>query len=153
MNNPSLLRLWDESWSDGIWIAAWSKAVDGLTPEQAAWQPAPSRHSIWQIVSHVCIWREYTLTKLDGRAGPKREEMTPRNFEAPASVTPAAWAATCARLKKSHDDLRAFIAAAPNGPSESGGPGERPAYHLGHDCYHLGQIMYLRAMQGLGVIE
>jgi hypothetical protein len=30
---------------------------------------------------------------------------------------------------------------------------ERPLYHLLHESYHFGQIMYLRAMQGLAPIE
>ena len=74
MDRRTLLKLWDESWDQGIWIAPWSKAVRGLSPRQAALHPAAGRHSIWQIVNHVCIWREYTLTKLDGRPGPARGE-------------------------------------------------------------------------------
>ncbi|MGH2435777.1 MAG: hypothetical protein ACRDFA_02150 [bacterium] len=30
---------------------------------------------------------------------------------------------------------------------------DRPLYHLMHESYHFGQIMYLRAMQGLPAIE
>lgn len=32
-------------------------------------------------------------------------------------------------------------------------PLDRLQYHLFHNSYHLGQIMYLRAMQGLKPIE
>lgn len=30
---------------------------------------------------------------------------------------------------------------------------ERLVYHLPHESYHMGQIMYLRAMQGLPPLE
>jgi hypothetical protein len=146
MNQALLLKLWDESWKDGIWIAPWSKAVDDLTPAQAAWTSSPGRHSIWQIVNHVCIWRETTLSRFDGRPGPSREELERDNFAEPSTPDQPAWDRTRARLRATHDDLRAAIAK-PDAPLD------RLPYHLGHDCYHLGQIMYLRAMQGLAPIE
>src|SRR6185503_1766140 len=98
-----LLKLWDESWTDGIWIAPWSKAVETLTPAQAAWRPAPERHCIWQLVNHVCMWREYTLAKLEGRATPTREDVERGNFAMPASATDEEWRKSLARLRATHD--------------------------------------------------
>jgi len=146
MTREMLLKLWDESWDAGIWIAPWSRAVQGVTPEQAAWSPASGRHCIWQIVNHVCMWREYTLTQIDGRAGPARTELEAANFAMPASNNAETWTQTIDRLRKTHDDIRAAIAS-------PGSSLKRLQYHLGHDCYHLGQIMYLRAMQGMMPIE
>lgn len=146
MNQNILSKLWDESWADGIWIAPWDKALDSLTPAQAAWTPAPSRHSIWQIVNHVCIWREATLSRFDGRRGPSREDLERDNFAHPPTPDQAAWDVTRARLRATHDEIRKAIAK-PEGPMD------RLPYHLGHDCYHLGQIVYLRAMQGMPPIE
>lgn len=140
-----LLRLWGESWEDGIWVAAWARAIGDVGPAQAAWKPLPAIHSIWQNVNHVCIWREYTLVKLGLRTAPAREEVGARNFEAPTDTGEAAWHATRARLKETHDALRGAI--------ESGQPLERLQYHLPHDTYHLGQIMTLRAMQGFAPVE
>ena len=146
MDRSLLLKMWDESWNKGIWIAAWSKAVEGLTPEQAAWRPAPGRHCIWQIVNHVCIWRETTLARTDGCHGPTREELERDNFAMRDSPDAAGWKRTLERLQDTHDELRKIIAD----PQSSL---ERSPYHLGHDCYHLGQIMTLRALQGLPPIE
>jgi hypothetical protein len=146
MDRTTLLKLWDESWTDGLWAAPWSKATAGVTPQQAAWKPAPDRHSIWQNVNHVSAWRELTLTRVDGRPGPRREDMDALNFAEPAAPTEAAWRDACARLKRTHDDCRAVIAS----PS---GDISRLLYHLPHDMYHLGQIMQLRALQGLAPIE
>lgn len=146
MDRALLLKLWDESWDAGIWIAPWSKAIANLTPAQAAWTPGPGRHSIWQNVNHVSIWREYTLTQVDGRPGPTREQTERENFLQPATPGAPAWERAVQRLRDSHTAIRAAIAA-PNISLE------RLPYHLGHDCYHLGQIMLLRAMQGLAPIE
>ena len=146
MDRTVLLKLWDDSWSGDIWIAPWGKAVADLTPQQAAWKPNPNRHCIWQIVNHVCIWREYTLTRLDGRPGPSREQVDRDNFAMPPAQSQAAWQQTLDRLRTTHHDVRQAIAK----PDSSL---ERVQYHLGHDCYHLGQIMYLRALQGMAPIE
>ena len=145
MDREHLLKLWTESWEEGIWIAPWKKAVE-ITPAQAAWKPAPERHSIWQLVHHVSIWREYTLMKLGEREHPTRDEVMAGNFAAPNAGDEAAWRSAVERLKASHDAMRSMIAR-PDSDLE------RLRYHLGHDCYHLGQIMYVRALQGLKAIE
>ena len=59
MQRDELLKLWNDAWTEGLWAAAWGKAIDDLTPAQATWTPAPGRHSIWQIVNHVIFWREH----------------------------------------------------------------------------------------------
>jgi hypothetical protein len=53
MDRPALVKWWYEAQAEGLWAASWAKAVAGLTPQQAAWTPAPGRHSIWQIVEHI----------------------------------------------------------------------------------------------------
>src|SRR5262249_42751421 len=136
-----LLKLWDESWTEGIWIAPWKGAVESLTPEQAAWRPAPERHCIWQLVNHVSIWREYTLAKLAGGGHPTRDEVLSGNFAMPDSPTDAEWHRALERLHASHLAMAAALA-------QPTAPLDRLRYHLGHDCYHLGQIMYVRALQG-----
>lgn len=146
MDQALLLKLWQESWDQNTWVASWSKAVTSLTAAQACWRPAPLRHCIWQIVNHVCIWRELTLSKIDGRKGPSTEELSRDNFAMPPAADAAGWKRSLDRLRITHEELRKAIAT----------PGvsmERLPYHLTHDAYHLGQIMYLRALQDLPPIE
>jgi uncharacterized damage-inducible protein DinB len=152
-----LARLWEESWGVGIWCAPWEKAVAGLAPEQAAWAPGIGRHSIWQNVAHVCVWREFTLTKVDGRPGPRREEMDGLNFAQPEAVNLEAWKTLVARLRRTHQDIGAALSnvgsTSPGRIEPGSDAAERLAYHLGHDMYHLGQIMQLRAALGMAPIE
>jgi hypothetical protein len=142
VERESLLQLWDEWWKEGIWFASWSETLEGLTPDQAAWRPGSELHSIWQIVAHVCFWREYTLGTLAGRPKPSDEEMARSNFPEPEAVTTQAWEAARARLAESHRRLRETIA-------DERHPLDRLRYHLAHDANHQGQILYLRRMQGL----
>jgi uncharacterized damage-inducible protein DinB len=146
MDRSTMLKVWDDSWTEGSGVAPWSRAVADLSPEQAAWRPGAGRHSIWQNANHVSIWREYVIGKVGGRGGLTREEVYARNFEEPAVVTGEEWRDAVERLHRSHEGMRGVI--------ESGAVQMvHVVGHYGHDCYHLGQIMQLRAMQGLGPIE
>src|SRR2546425_7695785 len=63
MDQQTLVRIWEEAWTDGIWYASWEKAIDA-TAAQAAWKPEPGRHSIWQILNHMLFWQDYTRRAL-----------------------------------------------------------------------------------------
>jgi uncharacterized damage-inducible protein DinB len=139
-----LLQMWDEMWKNYTWIPAWSKAFSDLTPQQAAWKPAADRNSIWQHLNHIAFWRETTLNRLAGK--PPTEEVINRcNFETPAQITDPAWKSAQQRLEKSHQAIRSALADEKN-------PVDKFQYLLPHDAYHQGQIMLLRALQGLPAI-
>ena len=38
-----------------------------VTPVQAAWRPAPSRHDIWELVVHAAYWKLRRLAQADRR--------------------------------------------------------------------------------------
>jgi hypothetical protein len=146
MEREALAKWWDDAWEGGLWAAPWGQSVQDLTPEQAAWKPAAGRHSIWQIVTHIIFWRELDLGLLAGRPKPGKDEINARQFAEPAEVTAAAWRSTIDRLA----DTQRQLSAAIRDPAHSLA---RVQYLLPHDCYHFGQINYLRAMQGLKPIE
>jgi hypothetical protein len=116
-----------------------------VTAAQAAYVPAAGRKSIWQIVNHVMFWRNYILDRAAGQTL-SEQEIAKRNWEAPSRADEASWAETRKKLKASHDRISQAIA-------KGDGPMDKLRYLLPHDSYHLGQIMYLRAMQDLPVIE
>ena len=146
MHRDDVLKHWNEAWTTGLWAAPWSKAVDDLTPAQAAWTPAPGRNSIWQIVNHMNFWREYDLRTFAGNK-PAAEEIKQHNFDVPPSPpTDQAWNATKQRFAQTQQQIAAIMADASK-------PLDRVQNHLFHDSYHIGQIMYLRSLQGLKPIE
>ena len=144
MDREGLKTLWQEALTEGLWYAPWPKALDGLTPQQAAWKPQPQRHSIWQLLNHIVFWQDYTLRAARGEK-PAREdfarETERRNWEEPAEISDAAWSGARERFMTSYRAMVELI--------NTGDAAERPLYHLMHESYHFGQIMYLRAMQGL----
>lgn len=145
MQRDDLLKHWNDAWTGGLWAAPWSKAIDDLTPVQAAWSPSQGRHSIWQIVNHMIFWRDDALRALTNTRA-KELERERRNFEAPAEISPKAWDAVKRRFAETQQQVRDAIADPRN-------PLERLQYLTFHDSYHIGQIMYLRSMQGLKPIE
>lgn len=141
-----LAELWSSGWKDGLWAAAWSTSVGGLTPQEAAWSPAPGRHSIWQIVLHMCFWREESLRRLEGEEKATPDIVRANNFPAIAVISTEAWDAARARLERTQDAVLAAMKSSLNDPSWL-------VYLIPHDAYHIGQINYLRAMLGKSAIE
>ena len=146
MKRDDLLAMWAASWNGDIWIASWEKALAGLTAEQALWSPSAQAHCIWQLVRHVIFWRDVTLAYVRGEQGrPSDERLEREQFHCPAKPDSDAWQALQLELRASHEALQAVLA-------DESQPDERVRYHLAHDSYHLGQIMYLRRLQGFDVV-
>ena len=97
------------------------------------------------MVNHMIFWREYHLRAMKGDK-PKDAERERRNWESPADPTDEEWEATKARFENTQQRAREAMA-------DAGSPLDRLKYFLPHDSYHVGQIMYLRAMQGMKAIE
>jgi len=145
VDRKTLLQQWTEAETKGLWAGAWSKCVAEITATQAAWKPDPKRHSIWQLVNHISFWREHELRNLAGKK-PDDAEVSRRNWEEPTDASADAWSTARTRLSDTHRQ----IAEALENEHE---PLDRLKYLLPHDCYHFGQIMYVRALQGLPSID
>lgn len=155
-----LLDLWNRHHNSNTWITGFAAAVSGLTPEQAAWTPGAGqaggqvpggagtnrRHSIWQIVHHMSFWREYHVSRTRTDKTLPDAEIERLNWLAPEAVTASAWEAAVARFAASH-------AAVADAIADEAFPLEKLPFILTHDAYHTGQIMTLRAMQGLPPVE
>lgn len=143
MDRETAVKMWEDAWNEGIWYASWESAIGGLNARQAAWRPQPDRHSIWQIVNHIMFWQEYSLRQL-ANDKPSRDEVDMRNWEEVADLSERAWQATRQRFQTSYQQMLAALRTQPL---------DRIIYHIPHESYHIGQIMYLRALQGFPPIE
>ncbi|MGH2454475.1 MAG: DinB family protein [bacterium] len=142
-----------ESWQPPL-----STAVAGLTAQQAAWKPAPERHSIWQIVRHVTHWKRSVGEALEGR--PLSYEELEETDWPEATGDEAAWQADVralfdiTRRIREHAESMDETALAERrvwyeGKTEwAQTAGIRLVRMATHDIYHSGQIRYLRALQG-----
>ncbi len=142
-----------ESWQPPL-----SQALAGLTARQAAWKPAPERHSIWQIVRHVTHWKRSVIEALEGR--PLSYEELEETDWPEVSGDEAGWQADLHALS----DVTRRIRERAEGMDEAA-LSQRHVWYEGktewaqaigirlvrmatHDIYHSGQIRYLRALQG-----
>lgn len=84
--------------------------MHGLTAAQAAWSPEAGRNSIWRIVHHLTIWKEYFAGRLAG--GPVEPPGWAKGIDwAPVpEPTEEAWEAARQRLLRAHDARKAELA-------------------------------------------
>ncbi len=139
------------------WQPSLAMAVEGLTARQAAWKPAPERHSIWQIVRHVIHWKQGVLAGLDGN--PLDNEALEKTDWLEISGDDVAWQADIRVLQAVSMKLKERVAAASerdlsNPIATYRGVADqamaiRVVRTATHDIYHAGQIRYLRALQGV----
>jgi len=146
MNRTNLQTLWNDLHTQNTWVTGANNALAGLTPEQAAWKPAPERHSIWQLVNHLIFWHTYHLAHTRTGGTLPREQVMERNWQEPTTTSDDAWRQTLA----SYESMRREVSTALDDP---GFKLDNIPNMLMHTSYHLGQIMQLRAMQGLPPIE
>ncbi|HEU5298448.1 MAG TPA: DinB family protein [bacterium] len=145
--------LYEEDWQ---WQPSLSQALEGLTAAQASWKPSPQRHSIWQIVRHLILWKRGVMQAWDGSPpdGAKLEELDWHEV----SGTDAEWNRDrqalldvskeyLTRVQRLTDaDLARPTVWYTNGATQP--LAIRLVRTTTHDIYHSGQIRYLRALQG-----
>ena len=133
-------------------------SLRGVTEVEAAWRPAPGRHSIWDLVLHIAYWKYAVRRRLVG--GPSGSfPRSPSNWpSAPDPADAKAWKADRALLRDEHalvvEAIRGFDAAlsdelAPGGMSGSGSGvtfGDLIMGVVMHDTYHTGQIQVLKRL-------
>ncbi len=127
--------------------AATLESLGGISAAQALWKPAPTQNSIWRIVEHLIASNEWLMEYLEhGQAAP------------PVWVEPAgdeaAWRATLARLKESHERVKSALQKVAEADLLVVEPKTgRTLLELllssgpAHEAHHGGQIDYLKGLQ------
>ncbi|MCZ6836187.1 MAG: DinB family protein [Planctomycetota bacterium] len=141
-------RWYDEAWREETWSVPWSRAIADLTPQQAAWKPDACKHSIWMLVNHIAFWREYTVRLMGGEQ--RDEDLINRcNWMdiPPEDVTEEGWQAALTNIQTQQKAVHEAMQKA------QGKDLNTLKNFIEHDAYHMGQIMLLRAMQGLKPLD
>jgi len=125
------------------WFAPASSAVDGLTPEQASWRDGKGNHSIGQLVNHLVFWNRQQLAKFNDQEPPK---FSGDNNETFNSFDQARWTATVHDLD---DVMTAWEKAVETADEQKLQKWASAIAHIGaHNAYHIGQMIYIRRLQG-----
>ena len=157
MENPRvalLLRNLEQGYDHKSWHGPVLRgSLRGVSAEQAAWRPDPSRHNVWELAVHCAYWKYSVLRRLrqgeDVRFPIRGSNWFPRP-EGDASER--AWKADLQMLGEIHRELRQAVASLADGDLETVPEGSKTTFLdlvLGvthHDIYHAGQIQLLKRL-------
>ena len=153
----SLLGLLDEGFDRKAWHGPNLRgSVRGVTAEEAAWRPAPGRHSVWELVVHAAYWKYAVRRQLTGEKRGSFPLLGSNWFARPDGPDDAAWQEDLRLLLGEHRRLRAVVEAlspAALGARPRGSRHTAEALVRGaafHDVYHAGQIQALKRLRGGG---
>jgi len=136
------------------WFVPMTRALEGLTAEQAAWRDDSSNNSIWQNVNHLSFWNERCLLKFQG--------ITPEKFEGDNDATfigeketgsEEDWKSAKDRLFTIFSKWKTAVSEADESKLSAIYYGNSSWYEVisdivTHNAYHLGQIIHTRKLQG-----
>jgi uncharacterized damage-inducible protein DinB len=126
------------------WFVPANIAVEGLTPEQAAWTDGKGNHSVGQLANHLVFWNSRELAKFKGEQPAKfsgNNDETFNNFDAKS------WAATVKQLDEVMTNLEKFVESADDAKLAKFAS---EIAHIGaHNAYHTGQMIFARKQQGV----
>ena len=125
------------------WFVPASRAIAGLTAEQANWKPGKDDHSIAQLVTHLIFWDKQQLAKFKGE---KPAAFSGDNTETFRNVDEAAWQAAVKELDAVMSEWDRAVGAADDAKLRSWY--STIAHISAHNAYHTGQILYVRKQQG-----
>jgi uncharacterized damage-inducible protein DinB len=124
------------------WYVPVSIAVEGLTPQQAAWTDKSGNHSVGQLANHLLFWNTRQLAKFKGE---KPARFSGNNDETFNDFDAKSWAATVQGLDEVLTAWEKAVEAADEAKLQKWAS---TIAHIGtHNAYHTGQIIYVRKLQ------
>lgn len=126
------------------WFVPANLAVEGLSAEQAKWSPGKGNHSVGQLAYHLWFWDTRALAQFKGE---KSANFDGNNNETFDSFTAAQWADLVKKLNQVLADWEKSVETADD---QKLAENASLIAHVGaHNSYHIGQILYVRKLQGV----
>jgi len=125
------------------WFVPANIAVQGLTAEQANWSPGKGNHSVAQEVNHLIFWDAWSLMKFKGEKTPKFSGNNDETFHGADSKQ---WATMVKQLDEVLTEWEKAVEAADD--TKIAASASMIAHVGAHNAYHIGQIIYIRKLQG-----
>lgn len=125
------------------WFVPANVAVQGLTPEQANWADGHGNHSVGQLANHLIFWNQRALETFKGEKSAKFDGNNDETFN---KFDSKSWAAT---VKQLDEVLSAWEKAVESADEKKLADSASTIAHIGaHNAYHIGQMIYVRKLQG-----
>ncbi len=126
------------------WFVPANTAVAGLTPAQASWTDKSGNHSVGQLANHLVFWNREMLAKFKGETPAKfdgNNDETFNNFDAKS------WDTTVKQLDEVMTEWENAVEAADDAKVSLWA--SRIAHVGAHNAYHIGQMVYVRKLEGV----
>jgi uncharacterized damage-inducible protein DinB len=125
------------------WFVPISVAVEGLTAEQASWKDGSGNHSVGQLSNHLLFWNKRELLKFKGEP---EEKFSGNNDETFNNFDSKKWNDTVKQLDQVMIELEKFVESIDDKKLQALAS---EIAHIGtHNAYHVGQIIFVRKLQG-----
>jgi uncharacterized damage-inducible protein DinB len=125
------------------WFVPANIAVQGLTAEQAKWSPGNGGHSVGQLAYHLWFWNTRELADFKGE---KLTAFSGNNDETFNDFNPAQWDDLVKKLNQVLSDWEKAVETADD---QTLAKNASLIAHVGaHNAYHIGQILYVRKLEG-----
>ena len=125
------------------WFVPINTAVEGLSAQQASWQPPNGNHSAGQLAYHLLFWNRRQLRDLKGEA---QEKYSGKNDDTFTNFDDKQWNDVVKGLDEVMNDYEKLVESATDQKLAS------MAVMIGnismHNAYHVGQIVIVRKLQG-----
>ena len=125
------------------WFVDANTAVAGLTPEQASWKDGKGNHSAGQLAYHLVFWNQRELTKFKGDEPSKFSGNNEETFD---KFDAKQWSTIVQQLDQVMTEWEKAVEAADDKKLAAW---YSDIAHIGtHNAYHIGQIVFVRKLQG-----
>ena len=125
------------------WFVPVNIALDGLTPEQVKWKDGSGNHSVGQLTNHLLFWNRQELAKFKGEP---KEKFSGNNDETFNDFDAKKWSDTVKQLDQVMTELEKIVETADEKNLQAWAS---EIAHIGtHNAYHVGQVIFVRKLQG-----
>jgi uncharacterized damage-inducible protein DinB len=125
------------------WFVDANTAVAGLTPEQATWKDGSGNHSVGQLAYHLVFWNQRELTKFKGDEPSKFSGNNEETFD---KFDAKQWSTIVHQLDEVMTEWEKALETADDKKLAAW---YSDIAHIGtHNAYHIGQIVFVRKLQG-----
>jgi len=129
--------------SEKDWFVPINVAVEGLTAEQASWKDGSGNHSVGQLTNHLLFWNGRELAKFKGEP---EEKFSGDNEETFNNFDSKKWNDTVKQIDQVMTELEKLVETADEKNLQAWAS---EIAHIGtHNAYHVGQIIFVRKLQG-----
>jgi uncharacterized damage-inducible protein DinB len=134
------------------WFVSFVNAVKGLNAEQAIWKKDDSTNSIFEIVTHLTFWNRRYLNRFKAIPNKRMEGNNDSTFQ---NLDHPGWEEAAHSFNEVMDDWYKTLSDSTDEKlnshieDNSGDTwGEAIANMAIHTAHHIGQIVYIRKLQG-----